>query len=1542
MKTKFIIILSLLLCTVLALGSCFGGGDTTDKVTAINVVEGTMKLEYEVGDTVDFSGVKAVITYESGKAETVTSDKLTISNLDTSAAGKKTVTVKYGDVVTSVQITVKEKAAPEPPAPTLSEIKIVASSIDSKVMVGDIFSLGKLKVEATYSDSTVKVLGRDDVEVSSVDTAKAGKQTLTVTYNGKTDSVDVTVIGVQSIDVTGYDSKIRENDKFDTSEIKASVTFTDGSIKIVNADELTIDTVNSSTPGEKKVEVKYLDGKTDITVTVLALTGITVYIDRSSVKYGDFFSINEITATAVYGDNEDTRSLRNSDLRIVNIDTSVVGVQELEVYYGGFKATVEVLVVGVSDIIVSTGSVKDELLVGDELDVSNIGATVRYTDGTSEILSYDDLTVGSVSTATSGVQQLSVSYLDKTINYPVTVCGVESIRVEGVPAFVLTGGSLDLSDMKVFLVYSDAAKTELEISDDLYTTNIDELDFSTGEENTLVVSYSGEHGEFSKSVVIASEQPPLDSIEIYTYSPIVILGGQYDKSTVKVEAIYTTGITAIIGYESLTFDSDIDTSAAGVKTVYVSYTENGVTKSAQLSVEVLPITDIIASGLASKVDFGTELDVSGVNVTVTYSNGDKTVTATHGVADGVTVSGFDKNVAGDQTVTISYLGASDEVVVHVRSIESIIILSGSYDHVVREGYAPDLSRLEIEITYTDGTKETKKVAALGESATASYASAVISVSYTALGATKSASSVAIETLKIDSVTALNGTTPTSILKGAELDLSKVFLTVIYKAADGTKYLYFVGQEDNNLSITAPNFNKDVAGEYAIQFRFLNNDSYTATVIVTVKEITSLTLVPGSMSTTVDIGDSLNTVDALFRADFSDGSYVYVGTNDGVSFGTVDTSVAGELTLQVTYLDKEIGVPVTVIDTSANVDKDGFIYGVALPDNLTARESYKGKFKIQNEDYVVGDDNPYYFYLNLLMLDANDEIISVDGKSFKSIIKVYLVDGNSERELTGEELLGYVTINAEDNSYDFTEAAIGKSFKLEIRPDSESVADLQSVTRTHTVKIVDAYNIYEAWELNFITNTDNTFESDNGALSQLALVREFLAEKTKKTVSEVADISNSIKGVVLHGNMDIKTNDIPDGYLYEYKNKNGVTKREFYDYIEVFCHAITPSNPTFTIEGNYYTVYSYNLPCVVETGVHKSNSDSFSNSKLICLKGGGAIDANFNHKNYQSYVRNTAFRDNDPNSNDQSASERHMRGVSCFRLSYNVATVYNTNIDAYYVSMVPEADDLTINLDNVKFYNAWQGHLFIWNNNYLQEMIYGEAGKDMEPRANYQNIKINITNSLLAKCGGPVILSQTDNKDKTYNKYSGADVVAVDSELYSYVTGQEAWFVAVGQTAMAGQILGMNQLVSLSSGGKASYLSDQFITGVNTMNMVMVNMGPGTDFTDRGYQGTFTEIKNNPGGESVTINGLNMTSNQSVAMYKAVMEQLIAMGYVDAMPPFFQSSTGGTCFSDGATGCYGMNFSNYQQCAPDPECFKGDYITLYYMGMGIMLEYYTAE
>ena len=172
-----------------------------------------------------------------------------------------------------------------------------------------------------------------------------------------------------------------------------------------------------------------------------------------------------------------------------------------------------------------------------------------------------------------------------------------------------------------------------------------------------------------------------------------------------------------------------------------------------------------------------------------------------------------------------------------------------------------------------------------------------------------------------------------------------------------------------------------------------------------------------------------------------------------------------------------------------------------------------------------------------------------------------------------------------------------------------------------------------------------------------------------------------------------------------------------------------------------------------------------------------------------------------------------------------------------------------------------------------------------------------------------------------------------STVYSYVTGQEAWFVAVGQTTMAGQILAMDQLVSgtaAAMGQSASYLSNQKIAGVDTMNLIMVSMpsaGPGAPGD---CDSSFVKVNSNGTYEV----GLNMNDGQNPAL-----DQFMAG--TGGVAPIFQSSAGsgstfGTAYSDGATGLY---VAPGAYATPDTGVYSGNYITLYYIGMGVMLEYY---
>ena len=982
---------------------------------------------------------------------------------------------------------------------------------------------------------------------------------------------------------------------------------------------------------------------------------------------------------------------------------------------------------------------------------------------------------------------------------------------------------------------------------------------------------------------------------------------------IYTDGTYVTALASEIGASV----SVTSTEAVGSATVTVTYAESGIERTASSLIEILSITSVSVSGLPSVVDKGAAYDTGAVKVFVTYADGE----LTEEVSGGFSITDLDTSTSGDKTVRVTYLTAFCDVPVHVRGVESISILAGSVATEVRYGYDIDTSGLIISVTYTNGDTAQFTKAQLGDALTvnapsSSTDSASVTLTVTYEGASASAS---IAVLKIDRIHAVNGTIPSSVLKDSVIDYDSLRITVIYKDANNNFFTYLVGRSDANLKITE--ISTATVGDKAIIFEFVGK---TTSANVTVKGVTKIELVDG-IQENLNVGQDFSTSDIKVKVEFSDGSYIYATTMDlnlVVDASGVDTSSAGDKVLKVHYLGFECDIIVKVHEVNTG---DGMIFGIALPDNLVAREKYKLNYKLQDAPYVVGDDNLYYFYLSVVQLDSNDNLIELDGKNIKSAIKVYLVDGG-ETLLEGDALAAYVTVDAAKNSYDFTEAAIGKTFRLEIMPAENYVG---TESRSHTVKIVDGYNVYNAKELHVMTNVDLDIDGGDigGFNSSMAAVNRFLSENGIVRPAKLA-------GLVIHQNLDITMDDVPSEFFHTY-TKNGVTKTELLDRNHIFNREADNENPNFAIHGNYYSIYSYKIPCVVEKGV-MNNDDEFSNSTLFKFDVKESLwTADFNHENYSTTVENLSFRDNDPNSNDQAASERHMRGVLCMRYSRQVFNIKNTNVEAYYVSTSVDYDNITVNFDSCKLYNAWQGHVFIWNDNQIQRYI----GKGKEaPLAFHKNIKVNITNSLLAKCGGPVILSQNDYSDYACNDNSGVDVTAdYKSEIYSYVTGQEAWFVAVNHTSTASDIKALDQLVagtSAAMGSPATYTSTDKIEGVSTITFMFMVMGTGTELgSTEKYKGTFTRI-NEDGSATVGLNMADPYVNGYIDGIKA------AMG-VEA--PVFQSSVGAVFYANPyppQPGCFSLDTATFQPTAPMQGSFMGDYLSLYYLGMGVMLEYFN--
>ena len=1466
MKNKLLILITLLLAVVLCFAACSnkpddnGDGTVTNGIKSLEVVEGTIPTQVNMGDDPDFSGIKVKVTFEDGTTKEIGFADVTISKLDTITAGEKVITITYGEASVKVKVMVVDPNA----IAYVTNINIVEGSFDKAYHLGQTPDMSALQVEAVYSTGKKDALPASEFTFTPVDTTSVGKKTFTVTYTANpeiTVSVEYEVIGITSMNVitNTVAKKINVGETLDTSALELSVEYADGKSEIVPATSLTIGTIDTATYGVKNLEITYQGVTIQYPIEVVGMVSLEVNPGSydAKVKVFTMYTAPAITAVLTYSDGTE-KALTAADLTVGELNVTTVGKQSFTVSYAGLSTSVEVEVVGVAELIIEAGTVKSEIFLGQQLDVSGIVVRATYTDGTeSGLLTAEDLTIVNIDASTAGEKKLTVTYLDKTIEHTVNV--------------------VDLND-----------------------------------------------GEDTEDAV-------LESIRVSDWHKDVIINGTYDYTDIAVYAKYNTGVEKrVAGFTTTT----IATNVAGTVKLTVTYTEGDVTKTAEVDVEVLAPTALYLNGNPKLVvKRGELLNVSSLKFVVEYSGGGYTKYGMAQISD-VQVGAIDTSVKGNYTFKVTYLGLEATVPYYVKGVESIAILGGSVDSALRAGYAVDYSGLYLNIVYSNGDREQIKASDLKG---VTYSGTDVNSSTFGVTYEGKSASMSLTLIKVTKISALNNTIPALVLQGSVVDFSSMKLSVYYENGD----VYLVPFTDSHLKVDLSKFDINTPDTYGISFIYNDGISvnpltitgnpydFDTSVNIIVRGIVGVEIVEGSVFNKAYKDKKVDTSGISVKVTYDDGTYIYVNRNNpALTVGTVDTSKVGKTKLEVVFSGVKGSMEITVEEAPT---VSGLIFGALKPDEIVARDSYKNNFKDNTSPYFVGDDNPFYFYLNVIQLDENDNVIDVDGKSVPTSATIYM-DG-SETPLTGDALTAMVAFDSIKNAYDFTEAAIGHTFKLVIRPaDATSYVDESSVTKDHTVTIVDGYNIYNAWELNIMTNVSRDITGgcmgDAGAIDQLTVATKFLASKGITRPEKLS-------AVVLHCNLDVQVEDLPSEYFYRDASGNIVG---LFDHVGLFHHNVSIGDPKFEIYGNYFTVYSYNVPCVTPKGV-ANNDDEYSSSDLFRIRLDDGSDKTLreqalagNSSPFEQFtvnIKDIASRDNDPNSNDQTASERHMRGIVCYKLGEAVINMNNVNIEAYMNSVIIENVNTVYNVTGCKFYNAWQGHLFLWSQNEHQNDLDAEK---QDTWSYTKDLVVNIHDSSLTKCGGPVILVQSPDYGEASNKTCGVVVnVTGDSKIETHVTGQEAWFVAVGQTQLAAQIKAMSALI----GGGQGYISTDKIQGVETITMSFVSMaGDGMSLNGDNCNAVYRVN----GVTALTTHSPTNTGNNVFAnpMLDAYTQATIALGGRAA--PIFQSSAGGTAFTDGKNQALAINFGTYQPEAPAANFYQGDYITLYYGGAGIVLDY----
>ena len=559
-----------------------------------------------------------------------------------------------------------------------------------------------------------------------------------------------------------------------------------------------------------------------------------------------------------------------------------------------------------------------------------------------------------------------------------------------------------------------------------------------------------------------------------------------------------------------------------------------------------------------------------------------------------------------------------------------------------------------------------------------------------------------------------------------------------------------------------------------------------------KEITSLKVKEGTLEY-VYKEDSEFSFDGLkVIAKYNDDSTEEVG-KDKLTISEFSTENVGNYDVTITYKEKTITVTLKVTN---NEDELYGIYGVEKPTSLVLRDSAKGtqtnvenEFYVKDGAYVVGDDNKFTFFPKITALNDQDQLITINA--FKSVANVYLKDEGTDAFELLEDATAHVVVDDVNQTYDFTEAAVGNTYKIEVRPywlTEEQLLTVNDFTTSIEVEVVDGYNVTNAKELVVMTN----FARDTD-IQTVEDATTFLANNGIAAMD--------VNGIVLHNNITVTANDLPANY---FETVSGTTYLK--DYVDLYSHKVD-AGKTFTFYGNYYTVDLSQLPKANIKAGQTSHATAFrlysvenSDPKLVYP--------------VNSYVRDTAFIGNANRSEDVTKTAG-IAGLIMLKVENHTANIENCLMRTFFLNLMTDNRAKTVmNINHTKAYDSYQNSLFVWGG------------------------VMNVTNSEFKRAGGPLAILQHHNveeygsdeaTDALIDSYAPELNIGENCVMESFVTGHESWFATMGATDTVAFLAALSRTFDGKAKTYAIEVPNAQGKPVPAMNLVAVTMAGGESF-----------------------------------------------------------------------------------------------------------------
>ena len=262
-------------------------------LNSIAITTQATKLIYNVGDTLDLTGLVVTGTYSNGSTKEIPVTATNVTGFNSvSPADSQELTITIGGKTTTYTVEIK--------AIVLTSIAIKTPTTAKLIYrVGETLDLTGLEVIGTYSDGSTKEETVTAANITGFDsTASAASQTLTITIGGKTTNYtievkEVSAVVLSSIAITTPATKLTYfvGDALDLSGLVVTGTYSDDSTKEETVSATNVSGFNSVSPAASQELTITIGGKTttytvEIKVAPVSKTALNNAVEAATDQIG--------------------------------------------------------------------------------------------------------------------------------------------------------------------------------------------------------------------------------------------------------------------------------------------------------------------------------------------------------------------------------------------------------------------------------------------------------------------------------------------------------------------------------------------------------------------------------------------------------------------------------------------------------------------------------------------------------------------------------------------------------------------------------------------------------------------------------------------------------------------------------------------------------------------------------------------------------------------------------------------------------------------------------------------------------------------------------------------------------------------------------------------------------------------------------------------------------------------------------------------------------------------------------------------------------